>query len=192
MVLIGLPNVPVFGGMKHWLPSIPFLLILGGLVLSSVAAKTKHQRPALIEAALAISVLVPAGWLTTRFQPYGTSAYDELAGLEENAANLGMQRQYWSNNVTGVLDWLNENGKDSARVYLHEVTPISFEWYKLDGWIRNDLRWASTPEHADIVVYQYHEEFRDREIEVQNMMGNPKTGLYLGDVPVITVYVRPD
>jgi hypothetical protein len=40
------------------------------------------------------------------------------------------------------------------------------------------------------VVYQYHEEFRDREFEVQNLMGNLKTGLYLGDVPVITVYVR--
>ncbi len=190
IVLIGLPNVPVFGGMKHWLPSFPFLLILGGLVLSSVAAKTKHQRPALIEAALAVSLLFPAGWLTARFQPYGTSAYNELAGLEEGAANLGMQRQYWSNNVTGVMDWLNEHGKDSARLYLHEVTPISFEWYKRDGWIRNDLRWASTPEQADIVVYQYHEEFRDREFEVQNLMGNPKTGLYLGDVPVITVYVR--
>ena len=31
-----------------------------------------------------------------------------------------MQRQFWSNNVTGVLGWLNEHAPANARIWLHE------------------------------------------------------------------------
>lgn len=198
LCLIALPNVPIFGGMKHWLPSMPFLLILGGLVVIQAATSwtsctLEDSRSSRLAIAIGIAIMVPSGLLTARYHPYGTSAYNELAGLTPGAASLGMQRQYWSSSVTHVLPWLNENAPKDTKVYFHEVMRASFRWYKSEGLIRADIRWANDPASSDIVVYQYHREFRDHEFQAWTMLKTirPVTGLYLDEVPQIIVYTRP-
>ena len=117
MLLISLPDVPHFGGVKHWLPSMPFLALLAAREfdraasgLSSVLKLTPHRATA-ASIVLGAVVLLPALTLTVHVHPYGTSAYGELAGGIPGAASLGLQRQYWSNNVTGVLPWIDANAQ---------------------------------------------------------------------------------
>ena len=128
-----------------------------------------------------------------RVHPYGTSAYGELAGGIPGAATLGMQRQYWSNNVTAVLPWLNRHCPPGARVYFHEVNVESYRTYLLTGQLRADIRYALVPEQSDYAALQWHREFRDREPETWNAYGTrrPATGLYLDEVPQVVVYARP-
>ncbi|MFL5319634.1 MAG: ArnT family glycosyltransferase, partial [Myxococcaceae bacterium] len=198
--LISLPDVPHFGGTKHWYPSMPFLgLLAGAVVLRSsklLQARLTGYRPKLpawVGPALLVSVLaLPAFVETARMYQYGTSDYSELAGGLPGAATLGMQRQFWSNNVTGVLPWLNQNAPPGARLWLHEVNGFSFRDYQRNGMLRADLQPAGGPQDAQFAVYQYHQEFREHEYSIWDAFGTqkPKTGLYVDETPQIVVYQR--
>jgi hypothetical protein len=198
-----LRTTPIFGGIKHWL-ALPALLApeAASLLvdLSLLAAQPPGRAPGLrwLTAPRAIAVgacaaLAPGLYQIAHVHPYGTSAYGELAGGIPGAASLGLQRQYWSNNVTAVLPWLNRNAPPGARVFFHEVNYESYRAYQLSGWLRGDLAYASGPEDADYAAIQWHREFRDQEPRVWNAFGTrrPATGLYLDEVPQVVVYARP-
>ena len=108
------------------------------------------------------------------------------------AASLGLQRQYWSNNVTGVLPWIDANARPGARVWLHEVNGLSFRDYQRNEMLRADVVPVGGPEDADLAAVQYHQEFREQEVLVWQAFGTwvPSTGLYLDETPQIVVYRR--
>jgi len=201
IAIISHPDVPHFGGVKHWFPSMPFLALLAGLSVSraveALSGLLRARRPSLPEAAVAAPVfallLLPAVIATARVHPYGTAAYAELAGGVPGAASLGMQRQFWSSHVTGVLPWINANAPRGARLWLHEVTGYAFEQYQRNGWLRQDLVPAGGPGDADIAAYQYHQEFREQEFNIWQAFGtaHPVAGLYVDETPQIIVYRRP-
>lgn len=201
IAIISHPQVPHFGGVKHWLPSMPFLGLLAGVAVvggcTALLERLRTRRPTLPFAAVAVPVfallMAPALIGLVRVFPYGTAFYSELAGGLPGAASLGMQRQFWSSHVTSVLPWINEHAQPGARVYLHEVTGYSVQHYKDNGMLRGDLQPAWSPSDADIVAYQYHQEFREQEFNIWQAFGTrtPVTGLYLDETPQIVVYQRP-
>ncbi|AKQ64381.1 membrane protein [Myxococcus hansupus] len=202
ILIISHPQVPHFGGVKHWFPSMVFLGILAGAAVArgctALWAVLKAKWPSLPQAAVAVPVfavlLAPALVYSVRVFPYGTAAYSELAGGLPGAATLGMQRQFWSSHVTGVLPWINANAKQGARLFLHEVHGGSFRDYQRNGMLRADLRAVGSPADADIVAYQYHQEFREHEFLTWQAFGTrtPVTGLYVDETPQVVVYVRPE
>ena len=198
LLIISHPQVPHFGGVKHWLPGMPFLAILAGIsvVRAAQAVARAHpkrlQRPTWATGALSALLLLPALWGTVHIFPYGTAAYSELAGGAPGAASMGMQRQYWSSHVTGVLPWINAHAPQGAQVWLHEVRHESFRDYQENGMLRPDLLPARGPERARIAAYQYHQEFRFQEMDVWRTFGTtqPVTGLYVDGTPQVLVYER--
>jgi len=201
ILIISHPQVPHFGGVKHWFPSMVFLGILAGAAVvrgcTALWERLKARRPSVPFAAVAAPVfavlLTPALVYSVRVFPYGTAAYSELAGGLPGAATLGMQRQFWSSHVTGVLPWINEHAKPGARLFLHEVHNGSFRDYQRNGMLRKDLRPVGSPFDADVVAYQYHQEFREHEFLTWQAFGTrtPVMGLYLDETPQVVVYVRP-
>lgn len=187
-----LTTTPIFGGLKHWLAFVALLTPEAAALLVRAAGQWAWPRRRALALGSA-AALLPGVWQIAHTHPYGTSAYGELAGDIPGAATLGMQRQYWSNNVTAVLPWLNAHCPPGARVYFHEVNLESFRTYVLTGMLRPDLRYAASPAGADYVALQWHREFRDREPETWNAFGTrrPATGLYLDEVPQVVVYARP-
>jgi 4-amino-4-deoxy-L-arabinose transferase-like glycosyltransferase len=199
ILIISHPNVPHFGGVKHWLPAMPFLGILAGVAVTrgceALVERLRARWPKLSLAAVAAPVfallMVPALIALVRVFPYGTSFYSELAGGVPGAASLGMQRQFWSSNVTAVLPWINEHAPRNARVFLHEVNGFSFHDYQRNGMLRSDLQ-PGGPFDSDVAAYQYHQEFREYEFELWQSYGTrtPVTGLYLDETPQVVVYQR--
>lgn len=200
IVLISLPSVPHFGGVKHWFPSMPFLAVLaagaverGAKGLSEwLSPRVKAATEPRVFVALAVLLASPAAIATARVYEFGTSAYGELAGGLPGAASLGMQRQYWSNNLTGVLPWLNANVRPGERVYLHEVHGGQVRDFQRNGMLRPDIAMAGGPEQADLVVYQYHQEFRETEFNTWQALRTtkPVAGLYLDETPQLVIYRR--
>jgi len=182
-----LTTTPIFGGIKHWLAFIALLTPEAAALLVRIAP----ERRALLAASAA--ALLPGLWQIIHVHPYGTSAYGELAGGIPGAASLGLQRQYWSNNVTGVLPWLNSHCPRGARVYFHEINVESYRTYILVGMLRDDIRYAPGPAESDYAALQWHREFRDREPETWNAFGThqPAYGFYLDETPQVVVYARP-
>lgn len=196
IAIISQPDVPHFGGVKHWFPSMPFLAMLAGLALERAAASLHAWRRVLArEATVAVvaGLCCVSGLIATwRVYPYGTSFYSELAGGLPGGASLGMQRQFWANNVTGVLPWINENAKAGERVYLHECHGGQIHDYQKNGMLRTDLQFVGDPFSADLVAYQYHQEFREHEFNTWQALGTtkPVTGLYVDETPQVIVYRR--
>jgi hypothetical protein len=188
-------TTPIFGGIKHWLAFIALLAPEAAhlLVRSVELAMTAGWRRAPAFVLAAAAALVPGLWQIVHVHPYGTSAYGELAGGIPGAASLGLQRQYWSNNVTGVLPWLNAHAPRGARVFFHEVNYQSYRAYQQAGMLREDIQYAFGPADAQYAALQWHREFRDREPETWNAFGTrfPATGLYLDETPQVIVYARP-
>ena len=189
-------DTPIFGGLKHWLAFLALLTPEAARLLELAARRAAATHLVSWPRALGLATaaaLLPGLWQIAHLHPYGTSAYGELAGDLPGAASLGMQRQYWSNNVTFVLPWLNANAPRGARIFFHEVNSESVRAYQLSGMLRPDLRQAAGPADADYAALQWHREFRDREPETWNAFGTrrPAMGLYLDETPQVVVYARP-
>ena len=201
LALISWPTVPHFGGTKHWLPGMPFLSLVAAEALWRCAASAgewlsrvrRTVRTEWLAAGLGALSLLMALIGCIHVGGYGDSAYNELAGEFAGATQLGMQRQFWSNNVSGVLDWLNKNVPQGGRVYFHEVTYGSVIAYKDNGMLRPDIQPVPGDDQAQLVPYQYMQEFRQQEFDIWNAFGTnePVDGLYLDESPNITVYRRP-
>jgi len=199
ILIISHPDVPHFGGVKHWLPSMPFLGLLAGVAVTrgceALVERLRPRWPKVSLAAVAAPVfallMLPALIGLVRVFPYGTSFYSELAGGVPGAASLGMQRQFWSSNVTAVLPWINQHAPRNGRIFLHEVNGLSFRDYQRNGMLRGDLQQAGAFD-ADIAAYQYHQEFREHEFNIWESFGTrtPATGLYLDETPQVVVYQR--
>ena len=193
MLLIAWPTVPHFGGVKHWMPAMPFLALLGARALTWAGQTLSPRRPGLVIGALAALSLAPAAWQVAHAHPFGTAAWNELAGEAPGAASLGMQRQFWGDNMVAVLPALNEHAAPRARVWFQEATWLAVKEYQRDERLRADLAWASGPEDADISVWHYHREFLDKEYRTWTEFGSarPVAGVYLDEVPLIQVFARP-
>ena len=212
-----LTTTPIFGGTKHWLSAVAFLAPEAAgilcLIAASAAAAGRGSPAALRPAAGAaeaparrlawltdrralalgaVAALAPGLYQIVHTHPYGTSAYGELSGGIAGAASLGMQRQFWSNNVTAVLPWLNEHVPRGGRVWFHEVNHESYRTYQLMGMLRADIQYAAGPADSQYAAIQWHREFRNAEYEVWNHYGTQKasTGLWLDETPQVVVYVR--
>jgi hypothetical protein len=190
--LIAWPTVPIFGGVKHWLPAMPFLALLGARAMVVAARLLAPQAPRVAGAALAAVVLVPAAWSVAHIHPFGTAAYNDVAGGAPGAASLGMQRQFWGDNMAAVLPALNEHAVRGARVWFQEATWLAVKAYQRDGDLRADLRWADGAEDADISIWHYHQEFRDKEYLTWTAFRTARVvaGAYLDEVPLVQVYAR--
>jgi hypothetical protein len=106
---------------------------------------------------------------------------------------MGMQRQFWGDDLVAVLPALNAHAVPGARVWFQEATSLAAKQYQRDGKLRPDLAIASGPEDADVSIWQYHQEFRDREFRTWTEFRNarPVAGAYLDEVPLVQVYARP-
>ena len=200
IALISHPNVPHFGGVKHWFPSMPFLALLaagslerGAKGLSAwLSPKMKAATEPRVLGALAVLLCSSAFIATARVYEFGTSAYSEAAGGLPGAASLCMQRQFWANNLSGVLPWLNANARQGERVYFHENHGGQIRDNQRNGMLRADIVAVGTANEADLAIYQYHQEFRETEFNIWQALGTfrPVYGLYLDETPQLVIYRR--
>jgi hypothetical protein len=193
IALIAWPTVPHFGGVKHWLPAMPFLALLGARALVAAGRALWPARAAAVTAALGLLALAPAAWAVAHVHPYGTAAYNELAGGAPGAATLGMQRQFWGDAPVGLLEALDAHAAPGARIWWQETTALAVRAYERDRRLRPDLRLASAPEEADVSLWQFHQEFRDKEFRTWSAFGSarPVALLAIDEVPLVVVYARP-
>ncbi len=139
MAVIALPQTPIFGGVKHFMPAMPYLAIVAGIGLQWLAQQLRAvPRLAPVRAlpiALAAIVCLPAVIETRRSHPDGLSHYNLLAGGFAGGASLGMNRQFWGYSVLPMLDWFARNVPPSRATYWHDVFPEAIPYYVRDGRI---------------------------------------------------------
>lgn len=197
-----LGSTPIFGETKHWLATMPFLALAGGVavhvlhrrLVAELALGARGQR--LAAAALIAIAFVPAAVETVRSHPYGLSHYNALAGGAPGGADLGMNRQFWGYSVRGLLPWFNQNLPQGSKIYLHDWNHDSYEIYLRDGLLRPDLKDAgmeiSGVRSSDTALVIHERHFNKYEYMIWEVYGTvrPVKVLTLDGVPLVTVYRR--
>ncbi len=142
LAVLAVPSTPIFGGVKHFMPAMPYLAIAAAVGLRWLiqvvgeAGATWLRRERLqraLPAAVAALCCLPALLETRRSHPDGLSHYNLLAGGFAGGASLGMNRQFWGYSILPMLDWIAANAPPSRLTYWHDVFGDAQNFYIRDG-----------------------------------------------------------
>jgi hypothetical protein len=200
-------RTPIFGGMKHFMPALPFLALFAAVGFEAAARVAEGwlaaRRPTLRHAAtivavgLGIVVCLPAVSETGRAHPYGLSHYNLLAGGPAGGATLGMNRQFWGYSPRGLFPWLNRTLERGARLYPHDMNTDSIIYYKRDNLLRRDIAdvWQLEEpgmRQSDWALVIHEKHFNRYDPALWEIYGTlrPVQVLDLEGVPLVTVYHR--
>jgi 4-amino-4-deoxy-L-arabinose transferase-like glycosyltransferase len=190
-LLISSPSTPIFGGTKHWLNGIPFLIILGVWaiyrLLFSFAQNARWQWPVIA------FLILPALTLTLRAHPYGLSSYNEAIGFARGAANVGFQRTFWGYEPMKNWQLINQRTSPKSKIHLGDTNKASYRTYIKDKIIRKDLRYTHRVKDANVASVQPQGEFKKQWIDVWNLWGirKPASVVHIDGVPLSTVTFKP-
>jgi hypothetical protein len=195
-------NFPIFGGVKHFMPAVPYLAIcaavglkwLTGVATRAVVAPGLQRA---LPAAAAVVVCLPAVVETQRSHPDGLSHYNFFAGGFAGGASLGMNRQFWGYSVLPVLPFMTEHAPRSNNIYWHDVLPDALNMYMRDGRLpvgignvgdneanipRSDLGLIIHEKHFTVFEGDFWPPYNTTQpVHVRTREG----------VPLVTVYRRP-
>ncbi len=193
VLVIARPSTPVFGGIKHWFPALPFLCIIGawGIVrIGEMIADKQTKTAVAIAGVLGATAVGTAAYETADSHPYGTAHYNALVGSVSGAADRDGMRQFWGYAARGALDWLNENAEEGARVHFQNTTQGAVDMYKREGWLRDDIRSAWSVDIADYFLLHHQKSFAPLQYEVWERFQtqSPVFTVNLHGVPMLSVY----
>jgi 4-amino-4-deoxy-L-arabinose transferase-like glycosyltransferase len=204
MAVIAVPDTPIFGGVKHFMPAMPYLSIVAGIGFAwlartlATAVKVPPRLQPALPAALAALVVLPAALETRRSHPDGLSHYNLLAGGFAGGASLGMNRQFWGYSVLPMLDWFAHAVPPSRATYWHDVFPEAVPYYVRDGRIPPGLGDVGVgedrPRLSDIGLLVYERHFAVYEGLLWEAYGTAQP-IYVRTregVPLVAVYRRPN
>jgi hypothetical protein len=202
MAVLAVPSTPIFGGIKHFMPAMPYLAIVAGVGLrwvvrtaTDLLRQQRLQRAA--PAALAGLVCLPAVAETQRSHPDGLGHYNFFAGGFAGGASLGMNRQFWGYSVLPMLEWITKNVTPSRATYWHDVMADALTMYVRDGRIPSGLGNVGVGdevvERSDFGIIIHERHFVLYEGLIWEAYGTTRP-LYVytrEGVPLVTAYRRP-
>jgi 4-amino-4-deoxy-L-arabinose transferase-like glycosyltransferase len=199
IALISLPNTPVFGGTKHWMPAMPFLAILAG---AGVTLAWQRMRDDLLEdhtvasgglaVLLSLAVLGPAALATASIHPFGTSYYNTAIGGIRGAADRQMFRQFWGYAARQGLPWLNRRAPEGSRIWIHNTTGYAWGAYREEGLVRQDLRSWHGIRTADYAMFYHQRAFTHQHADIWRHYQTraPASVVSHRGVPLLSIYQK--
>lgn len=201
--VLAVPAAPIFGGMKHFMPAMPYLAICGaiGLVWLTQLARRALVAPRarrILPAALATVVCLPAVVETQRSHPDGLSHYNLLAGGGfAGGASLGMNRQFWGYSVLPMLPWMAAQAPRSNAIYWHDVLHDAITMYMRDGRLPLNIGNLGADEGViprsdlGIVIHEKHFTLFEGAFWTPYGTTRPAYVRTREGVPLVTAYRRP-
>ena len=196
-LIIARPSTPVFGGVKHWFPALPYMALVAGVGLAWAAdrvAPAGTLQRTVARGLVAIGLLVPIVTATAANHPYGTAYYNALVGGTVGAAERDGMRQFWGYAARGGLDWLNENAEEGARIHTQNTTQGAWDMYRAEGLVRDDLRIVWDVRRADYMLFHHQKSFAPLLYNLWSEFGttSPAHVVTLDGVPMLSIYRRQE
>ena len=196
ILIISLPNTPVFGGTKHWMPAMPFLAILAGLGLDRFLANVPSRLPMRIsKVALVAWVFAIPIWGTYTYGSQGPAYYNAVVGGPPGAAGWGMSRNFWGHSTRAILNEVNTRTSGGSLVFWHKATQRSIKTYETEGSLSPGRQYTGdwTAPYSDWAVYHHQQEKLPEEVDIWRAYKTwlPVGGSYVDGLPIMTLYERP-
>ena len=143
IALMAAPGSPNHDGVRLWLPMFPFVAVLAGRGLASMAGIARRRLAE--DGGLAVTLVlmalffVPAFAQTIGAAPYYLAYYSEAIGGARGAARAGMESTYWLEVVTpAFLEKVEETVPPGARMSAWPNVE-HYEWLQDNGMLRRDI-----------------------------------------------------
>ncbi len=190
--IIALPNTPIFGGTKHWMPSMPFFSVIAAFALLQTIKKIEFLKQRTVKALVIFCLVTPGLWLTHEYGAHGPAWYNSIAGGAPGAAEMRMPRNFWGYSSVEMLPWLNQQDQDLTAVFWHNATGIAVHHYKKAHWLNRNVQSTGdwTYPYADWALYHHQQEKLPEEVDLWWRYGTalPVEGYFIEGVQQIGVY----
>jgi hypothetical protein len=204
LAVLAVPSTPIFGGVKHFMPAMPYLAIVAAVglrwlirVVGDAAAPVVRRdglQRALPAAVAALSCL-PALLETRRSHPDGLAHYNLIAGGFTGGASIGMNRQFWGYSVLPMLGWITKNAPPTQATYWHDVFRDQLTMYMRDGrmpWVGDVGVGEQVVASSDLGLLIHEKHFVLYEALLWEAYGTTQPSyVYTREgVPIVTGYQR--
>jgi len=194
-VLLSLPWVSAYDGIRLILPSLPILMIFAGLGVDFVGRFFRSKGRLIVVYTLLIVIFLNGLFMIKHYYPYMLSSYNRIVGGVAGAEKLGMEVQYSTETFRSTLPYINSNcPKNCNLLILGNEGP--YLWYQKDGLLKKDIKpqifFPFIPEDASLVVIPMRKSFFPEY--VWNIFNNvkPVYSHEIDEVMVAVVYKMED
>jgi len=196
LIAVSLPGVPVYGGIKLFLPAFPFLAILAGLgfarVLREIESLAVTDRTRwLVAVAVTSVVLLPGVLGVAAYHGSWLSYYNGLAGGLRGAVASGHERQYYDLAYPELPRTLNallpRGGSVAVLPNPKEYAPYWARWQR-EETLASAIRRAP-PERADLLVLTHERRWRQyAELQARYRAHRVAAQRTVAGVPLYTIF----
>jgi len=150
--VIALPSTPIFGGIKHWMPAMPFVAIVAAVAIVEAGRGLARLLPRILPGGrrqawaeavcvglFAALVTIPAVTACVHAHGYNLAFYNTFIGGTRGAADHKMMRQFWGYSSVHTLDYLNAEVGTGRPVFFQNTNGDSYQMYKKMGQLRGDI-----------------------------------------------------
>jgi 4-amino-4-deoxy-L-arabinose transferase-like glycosyltransferase len=191
LLVISLPSIPKYDGVRLFLPAFPFMAVIAGMGIHQMglwAQKIRFQKVFyLVYIALFLLTIHSS---IIKVHPYQSSYFNEMVGGTEGALKKGFEVEYWGNAYIGVLPWLNEHSNHTFWIYMADLAPqvlSAFELYKKDGLLKEKVQFGGK-KHSDYLILLIRQGFFSEEMWRYYRHSEPVFSVKLSNAPLVNVY----
>lgn len=142
-VIVSLPGIPRYDGVRLFLPLYPFLAALAGpgLVALWCAAETRwNLSKKTAHLLIGILAIIQLAWLAS-IHPYYLSDYNLFSGCLPGAQRLGLETTYWCDALDQeVINFVNERAPRGTAVGIFPYPELVSIAHRDLGSFREDLQ----------------------------------------------------
>jgi len=180
ILLISLPWVPKYDGVRLFLPAFPFVCMISGLGVQYVYGKIKNTKwTKFWISCYLLLFLMSIYFSVVKSHPLQSSYFNEVAGGINGAAKKGLEPEYWGNAYLETLEWLNRHKNSSFWLCMTAIDPkayFPFAFYKEMGLLNKNVRFTSK-DKADYAILLIR----------QGLFNEDMWGYFLTEDPVFSV-----
>ncbi len=150
LLMVSLPGVERYDGVRLFLPVFPFLGVLSGYFFKRIYSRRGR---------LSFLLLLPSFVSLILIHPYYLSYYNILGGGLKGAERLGMEMTYWGDTINRkVFDYLNLHSSPRSLISFYPAGALQTKFYSLLGYLKEGRRGVDTvAEGSEWVVIQRRE-----------------------------------
>lgn len=162
ILVVALSGGAKYGGEKLFAPFFPFWCLLAAYGALRISESLQTVGKAVWARAVTGLAVASCLGLLLRFGPYALSEYNALTGGLRGATATGFERQYYDVAFRDLVQWLNQNAPQGARVHFlpnNWEYVRTYKWYRESGALRPDIQVVNVEQQAQWVVLTHERRF---------------------------------
>jgi len=190
LLLIAIPSVPKYDGVRLFSPAFPFISMIAGMGLHQIfifKAKKLGNLFLILYMGAFLATIHPS---IIKIHPFQSSYFNEFIGGVDGAVKKGFEVEYWGNAYIGVLPWMNQHPQSTFWIYMADLEPKvlwGFDLYKKNGLLNKSIKFGDKND-SDYLVLLIRQGFFNEEMWEYYKSKEPVFSVTLSKTNLVNIY----